>query len=122
VGTNEDAWNELREIFKTENIYSYPKPVSLVKYLVKTISKQNPTGIFMDFFAGSGTTGQAVWETNREDGGSRKFILVQTPELMSSPALLAGEKQIDTISELCVERLRRVSKKEKFSVYQLGQD
>jgi adenine-specific DNA-methyltransferase len=57
IGTNEDAWNELRDIFGVENAYSYPKPVSLIKYLIKTISKDDPTGIYLDFFAGSGTTG-----------------------------------------------------------------
>jgi adenine-specific DNA-methyltransferase len=118
-GTNEDAWNELRKIFKTENVYSYPKPVSLIKYLVNTISKQNPDGIFLDFFAGSGTTGQAVWEANREDGGTRKFILVQTPEPMIPPVVIDNGKKIDTISQLCLERLDRVSEGESLSVYRL---
>lgn len=107
VGTNEDAWQELRTIFKAENVYSYPKPVSLIKYLAQTVSHYDRTGIFLDFFAGSGTTGQAVVELNREDGGDRKFILVQNKEKLNPPLNLPGGMVLNTISSLCRERLNR---------------
>src|SRR5690606_11233901 len=63
--------------------------------------------IILDFFAGSGTTAQAVLELNKEDGGNRKFILVQLPEKTAedSEAYKAGYK---TIAEICKERIRRV--------------
>ncbi len=58
--------------------FSYPKPVKLVKYLLSMVCKKND--IVLDSFAGSGTTGQAVLELNRNDGGHRRFILIQMPE------------------------------------------
>ncbi|PAF55566.1 hypothetical protein CJF60_02245 [Mycoplasmopsis agassizii] len=59
---------------KSENLFPYPKPVALIKNLIKLINRKDIT--VLDFFAGSGTTGQAVMELNQEDGGNRKFILV----------------------------------------------
>ncbi|PAK21534.1 hypothetical protein CJJ23_01105 [Mycoplasmopsis agassizii] len=59
---------------KSENLFPYPKPVSLIKNLIKLISRKDIT--ILDFFAGSGTTAQAVMELNQEDDGNRKFILV----------------------------------------------
>ena len=61
-----------------DKIFDTPKPVSLIKHIIK-ISTQ-PDNIVLDFFAGSGTTGHAVLELNREDGGNRKFILCQNNE------------------------------------------
>ncbi|MFP4498481.1 MAG: site-specific DNA-methyltransferase [Vulcanimicrobiota bacterium] len=114
VGTNEDASRELLEIFGLENIYSYPKPVSLIKYLARTVSRYQKDGIFLDFFAGSGTTGQAIWELNREDGGRRNFILIQSAEKMNPQIELANGERVNTISELCRTRLDRVKQNETF--------
>lgn len=84
VGVNEEGSNELNDII-TQSIFSYPKPVSLIKYLInlyydykKDIHKKDFT--VLDFFAGSGTTGQAVLELNKEDGGHRRFILCTNNE------------------------------------------
>ena len=75
IQTNEEA----RKTLEGMNIkFTYPKPVSLIKYLVRTMSKTNST--ILDFFAGSGTTGHAVLELNKEDGGSRQFILCTNNE------------------------------------------
>lgn len=63
---------ELKSIMK-EKVFDYPKPVEIPKILIQTFD--NKDAIVLDFFAGSGTTGQAVMELNREDGGNRKFIL-----------------------------------------------
>ncbi|URM52988.1 site-specific DNA-methyltransferase [Mycoplasma sp. SG1] len=60
------------------NLFPYPKPVNLIKELISVFSKKD--SIILDFFAGSGTTGQAVMELNEEDGGNRKFILVTNNE------------------------------------------
>ena len=59
-------------------IFDYPKPVSLIKWLVSIASDKK--SIILDFFGGSGTTGQAIVELNREDGGNRQFILVTNNE------------------------------------------
>ena len=65
-------------------VFSYPKPVELVKALVTSQTFFDPEAIVLDFFAGSGTTAQAVMEANERDGGSRSFVLVQTPEPLRS--------------------------------------
>lgn len=78
VGTNEDANKELLILFNEKEIFSYPKPTSLIKYLVNFCTDDDD--IILDFFAGSGTTGDAVMQLNKEDGGNRKYILVQLPE------------------------------------------
>ncbi len=80
IGTNEDANDELKEILKIENSFDYPKPTSLIKYLIFTKTFFINDSIILDFFAGSGTTGHAVLELNKEDGGNRKFILCTNNE------------------------------------------
>ena len=74
VGTNEEATKELEDMF-TKNIYSYPKPTSLIAYLISLNEKSE--NHILDFFAGSGTTAHAVMKLNKEDGGKRKFILIE---------------------------------------------
>ena len=94
---------------KKEDVYfDYPKPIQLERYL---LSMNDGIEFFvLDFFAGSGTTAQAVLELNQEDGGNRKFILVQLPEKCDeqSEAFKAGYK---TIADISKERIRRVVKK-----------
>lgn len=84
VGVNEEGSNELAKIIN-QSIFSYPKPVTLIKYLLslyydysREIHKKD--FVVLDFFAGSGTTGQAVLELNKEDGGNRRFILCTNNE------------------------------------------
>lgn len=72
VDTNETAGNELANIIGNR-LFSYPKPTSLIKYLLSFIENKN--SIILDFFAGSGTTAQAVLELNKEDNGKRQFII-----------------------------------------------
>ena len=84
VGVNEEGSNELAKII-TQNIFSYPKPVTLIKYLLNLYydyskEEHKKDFIVLDFFAGSGTTGQAVLELNKEDGGNRRFILCTNNE------------------------------------------
>ncbi|MBQ3682784.1 MAG: site-specific DNA-methyltransferase [Succinimonas sp.] len=71
--------NELKNIFKQSLLFKNPKPTSLIKFLVAMFDSQN--AIVLDFFAGSGTTGQAVLELNKEDGGTRTFILCTNNEI-----------------------------------------
>ena len=112
VGTNEDAYQELLSIFNVENILDYPKPVSLLKYLINTIGYFNKEFTVLDFFSGSATTAHAVMQLNAEDGGNRKFIMVQLPEPCDekSEAYKAGFKNICEIGK---ERIRRAGEKIK---------
>lgn len=82
-------------------IFQAPKPVELLKTFFQL---GRPSDLILDFFAGSGTTGQAVLELNRQDGGNRKFILVQFPEP-------TGRADFPTIADITRERVRRVIKK-----------
>lgn len=95
VASNADGTKDLKKIFpEHKKIFAYPKPVKLIKHLLKLVD--NPKAQVLDFFAGSGTTGQAVLELNREDKGERKFILVE---------------QMDYVKTLTSERISRVADK-----------
>ena len=101
AGLNQEATKELRDLFG-EQVLEYPKPVSFVKGLCAVASSGDD--VVLDFFAGSGTTAQAVLELNKQDGGTREFILVQLPEP-------TGRKDYPTITDITKERIRRVIKK-----------
>ena len=105
VGHNQEAAQECRKIFDGEQYFDTPKPVRLLKRIAEL--SVNGGDIIMDFFSGSGTTGQAINELNLEDNGSRKFILVQIPESVDedSEAYKAGLKKI---SDITIERNKRV--------------
>ncbi len=80
-GFNEDASEEIKKIFGVDlasEIFNYPKPVKLIKEIAQSINNKN--AIILDFFAGSGTTGHATLELNKEDGGKRKFVLCTNNE------------------------------------------
>ena len=79
VDTNEQARKKLDELLPDNNM-SYPKPVSLIKYLIRFNENGGKNATILDFFAGSGTTAQAVLELNKEEGGNRKFILCTNNE------------------------------------------
>lgn len=79
VGMTQDGTKEITEIFATK-IFSFPKPINLIKYIVGISTAKTHNAIILDFFAGSGTTGHAVMKLNVEDGGSRKFILCTNNE------------------------------------------
>ena len=100
---------KLKKFFQ-ENIFDTPKPTKLIKRLIDVATNKHSSDIVIDFFGGSATTSQAVIDKNLEDGGNRKFILVQLPELCeeSSEAFKAGYK---TIADIGKERIRRVIKK-----------
>jgi adenine-specific DNA-methyltransferase len=98
AGLNQEATKELRELFG-EQILEYPKPVSLLRSLVSVGSRGDD--LVLDFFAGSGTTAQALLEANREDSCTRRFILVQLPEP-------TAREDFKTIADITKERVRRV--------------
>ena len=106
VGHNDEGQKETAELLG-KKIFSTPKPVRLIKRIIEISTAPNNNDIVLDFFGGSGTTAQTVFEFNKEDLGNRKFILVQLPELCDedSEAFKAGYK---TIAEISKERIRRV--------------
>lgn len=106
VGTTRSGSDEIATLFKSKKIFSYPKPTSLIKTLVRYGCATTTDAIVLDFFAGSGTTAHATMQLNAEDGGSRRCISVQLPEPTDekSEANKAGYK---TISEITRERIRR---------------
>ena len=108
-GTNQRASLEVENIFE-RRIFDFPKPVSLIETIIKLGSQED--SIILDFFSGSATTAHAVMQLNAEDGGKRKFIMVQLPEACDekSEAYKAGYKNICEIGK---ERIRRAGKKIK---------
>jgi adenine-specific DNA-methyltransferase len=112
IPTNTDATNELKILFKGISPMDYPKPSKLISYLIESICFGEKYPLILDFFAGSATTAHAVMQLNAGDGGNRKFIMVQLPELCDekSEAFKAG---YETIAEIGKERTRRAGKKIK---------
>lgn len=108
AGDNMVGNNEVKEIFGVEKVFTYPKPTLLIKRLMQIGT--NSSSIILDFFSGSSTTAHAVMQLNAEDGGNRKFIMVQLPEETDdkSEAFKAGYKNICEIGK---ERIRRAGKK-----------
>jgi adenine-specific DNA-methyltransferase len=111
VGMTQDGTKDIDELFSSK-VFGFPKPVSLLKYLIKAATAIEKDSIVLDFFSGSATTAHAVMELNAEDGGNRKFIMVQLPEPTDekSEAYKAGYKNICEIGK---ERIRRAGEKIK---------
>lgn len=109
-GTNEDAYEELDEIFGVKKLFDYSKPKNYIKELIKAGASFDKDCIVFDFFSGSSSTAHAVMQLNAEDGGHRKFIMVQLPEETDekSEAYKAGYKNICEIGK---ERIRRAGNK-----------
>ena len=111
IGMTQDGTKDIADLFASK-VFGFPKPVELIKYLVKaTTSTSVMDGdIILDFFSGSATTAHAVMQLNAKDGGNRKYILVQLPEVCDekSEAAKAGYKNICEIGK---ERIRRAGKK-----------
>lgn len=111
AGHNQEAKQETKALFNGVGVFDGPKPVKLLKLLL-TIANAKEDSIILDFFSGSATTAHAVMQLNAEDGGHRKFIMVQLPEETAedSEAFKAGYK---TICEIGKERIRRAGSKIK---------
>lgn len=111
------ATNEFVKIFDGKRVFENPKSVDDIKKLVEYITAKTDGDIILDFFSGSATTAHAVMQLNAEDGGNRRFILVQLPELCNekSEAYKAGYKNICEIGK---ERIRRAGKKIAETIYE----
>ncbi|MEW6661686.1 MAG: site-specific DNA-methyltransferase [Bacillota bacterium] len=104
-GHNDEAKKELKGLFPgSAQGFDTPKPVRLILRMINLATDEAEDHIILDFFAGSGTTAHAVLDLNKQDGGNRKFILVQLPEP-------TGRDDYPTIADICKERVRRVIKK-----------
>lgn len=119
VGHSQDAKQNLKKLFDGKSFFDYPKSVELIKRCIQLYS--NESSIIIDFFSGSATTAHAVMQLNAEDGGKRKFIMVQLPEKTDekSEAFKAGYKNICEIGK---ERIRRAGEKIKEEAGLNGQD
>jgi len=127
TGHNRQAKYELLDLMP-EDVFDTPKPVKLLKYIINLV-KESSDGVFMDFFSGSGTTAHAVMLCNAEDGGRRKFVLVQLPEDLDESLKKAAndKKQVlrnaielcdklsisHELSKVAMERIRRAGEKIK---------
>lgn len=113
VGHTQEAKEELIEYIdfeETENVLNSVKPSRLIKKLLQIGTRPDQSDLIMDFFGGSGVTGQAVIEKNEEDNGNRNFILVQLPE-----PLKKEEKKFSTIADLAKARIR-------FAIEKIGKE
>src|SRR5690606_8647627 len=107
AGNTDEGTSDLSQLFKTK-IFNNPKPIKLIQRVIEHACEKH--SLILDFFSGSATTAHAVMQLNAEDGGNRKFIMVQLPEPCDekSEAFKAGYK---TIAEISKERIRRAGKK-----------
>lgn len=107
--TNEDGYEQLRDIFTQEGILDYPKPLNLIKGLLTNGTYFDKNAKIIDFFSGSGTTAHAVMALNAEDGGNRKCISVQLPEPTDEKSE-AYKAKFYNIADITKERIRRAGK------------
>ena len=119
---NQEGSKEFASLLSDKRIFDFPKPTELVKWLLSlNINSEQTDFTVLDFFSGSATTAHAVMKLNAEDGGHRKFIMVQLPEVTDekSEARKAGYKNICEIGK---ERIRRAGRKVKEEAGLQGQD
>ena len=106
VGHTQDATKRLKELFGNKAYFDYPKPVDLIKRCIQLYSDKECT--VLDFFSGSATTAQAVMQLNAEDGGHRKFVLVQLPEKCAEKSI-AYKDGYRTICDIGKDRIKRAA-------------
>ncbi len=105
VGFNSEGTSDLHDQLGADKVFSQPKPMRLVKFLASLLRDKN--GLYLDFFAGSGTTAEAILRMNAEDQGERSFVAIQLPEAIQSDhqAAKVGHQKI---SDITIERVKRV--------------
>lgn len=106
---NQEGTKEIKELFDGIDPFGFPKPSKLIEYFFSFSinNSDDKDGIYLDFFSGSATSAHAVMNLNAKDGGNRKYILVQLPEINKT------DSQFANICELGKERIRRAAKKIK---------
>lgn len=110
VGHTQDATKKLKELFENVHTFDYSKTVDLIKRCIELYTENHST--ILDFFSGSATTAHAVMQLNAEDGGNRKYIMVQLPQLCDEKTE-AYKNGYKNICEIGKERIRRAGQKIK---------
>lgn len=113
VGHSQEGTREVVELFDGQSVFDGPKPSRLLQRIL-TLANLNKDSIVLDFFSGSATTADAVMQLNAEDGGHRKYIMVQLPEKIEEdkPAYKAGYRSIDAIGRARIEKAAQKIKEE----------
>lgn len=110
VGHSQEATQSLAKLFDGKKVFDYPKPIELLKRAFALYTEKD--SLVLDFFSGSATTAHSLFEMNAQDGGNRKFILVQLPERTTDDSV-AGKLGYSNICEIAKERIKRAAKKLK---------
>lgn len=112
-----DGKNEQKELFKNDKIFSYPKSSFYIETIIKFLNPKSKDDLILDFFSGSATTAHAVMQLNAEDGGNRKYIMVQLEEEIEEGKeayKFCKENNLPTnITSIGIERIKRAAKKIK---------
>lgn len=108
ISLKSDGGMEVEKLFDGKSFFPYPKPVSLLAMLIKSLEEKE--GIYLDLFSGSGTTAQAIMQVNSEDSGNRKFILVQADNDTCDEKSAAYKAGYKNICEIGKERIRRAGR------------
>lgn len=106
VGNTHEANNELKALLGG-GIFDNPKPTTLIKQILQLSTSPADEDIVLDFFAGSGTTADALLRLNQEDGGNRRFICIQLPEPLEPPKKLEDGTILSSVADISKERIRR---------------
>jgi len=112
VGTTDTAKKAIKDLFDNIEVFDTPKPIDLLQRILQIGTTGHGVEIVLDFFAGAGPLGEAVYRLNQADSGRRRFIIVQLPEALAddSPGRQLGHS---TLSQVAIQRLRRVTTKIK---------
>lgn len=105
AGHNHQAKREIKKLFGTTAVFETPKPVRLIQRLLRITTRED--SLVLDFFAGSGTTAHAVMRQNAEDGGTRRFVLVQLDEPIDAARKPDVAREFATIADVTRERVHR---------------
>lgn len=114
VGHTQESKKEFLELLPVTNsdaVFETPKPRRLLERICQLATDPSGHDIVLDFFAGSGTTGDAVISENARDGGNRRYVVVQLPSPLQVPAELADGGRIESLAGITKERLRRAAKR-----------
>lgn len=112
AGTNSDGKEAVRDLFEGKDVFgdSSPKPPQLLQKLIDIVSDEDEDGLIMDFFAGTGSLGEAVIRQNKKDGGNRNYIMVQLQKELDEKFELENTI-LETVSDIAKERMHRLHEK-----------
>ena len=109
IGMSQDGTKEITSLFG-KKIFSFPKPTSLLEFIIKISTNLDDDDIILDYFSGSATTAHSVLDLNASDGKHRRFIMIQVPEKCSDKFTDASEIGFETVCDVGMERIRRAGR------------